>query len=74
MQSRAGKEIPPDYRKIVNLQIDELGWRYNAGKKHPTLYPADPNQPPLTVPTTPSDHRGLSNFKTALRQRGGALS
>lgn len=68
---RAGQEIPSDYREIVNYQIDRHGWRYDPGRKHPVLYPADPVQPILTVPTTPSDRRALRNFVSGVCRRGG---
>lgn len=73
MQSRAGKEIPREYRRIVNRLVDELGWRYQTGKNHPAVYPPDRGQPPLPVPTTPGDWRGLRNFKTSVRHRGGVV-
>lgn len=70
--ARAGREVPKDYREIVNYQIDRHGWRYDAtGKKHPVVYPADTGKPPLRVPTTPSDRRGLRNFIGEVRRRGG---
>lgn len=69
---RPGREIPKEYREIVNYQIDRHGWRYDAtGKKHPVLYPADVAQPALRVPTTPSDQRALRNFRAGVRRCGG---
>lgn len=69
---KAGREIPREYREIVNYQVEHLGWRYDAsGKGHATLYPADKTQRPITVPGTPGDRRSLPNFIAQVRRAGG---
>jgi hypothetical protein len=70
---RPGREIPQDYREIVEHLITVQGWRYDKrGKGHPVLYPADRSQPQLRVPTTPTrDARAIKNFVADIRRRGG---
>lgn len=69
---RPGREIPKEYREIVEYLIDQHGWRYSAsGKGYPKLYPSDPAMPMMTIPKTPSDRRGLRNFISAVRRAGG---
>ena len=54
--------------------VDNQGWRYDAGRGrggHPMLFPADPAQPPLALPTTPGDRRALANAIAQVRRRGG---
>lgn len=72
---RAGREIPKDYRAIINHLIDTQGWRYKVRKGgHPVLYPANRQHAPITMPGSPSDHRALDNFKAAVRRAGGRLT
>lgn len=72
MSDRPGREIPKEYREIAEELVTNQGWRYDAsGKRHPVLYPPDASAPPLRVPTTPSDRRGLKNFEADVRRRGG---
>lgn len=72
MSDRAGKEVPKEYRAIVNHQVDRFGWRYDAsGKGYPQLYPTDRTKRPIAVPKTPSDHRGIKNFIGKVRNAGG---
>lgn len=71
-----GGELPKDYREIVEHLVRSQGWRYDNGSKrggHPMLYPADVNQRPLAVPTTPGEHRALNNWRSEVRKRGGQL-
>lgn len=69
---RPGKEIPKEYREIVDHQISAYGWRYDpTGKGYPKLYPADRTKRPIAVPKTPSDRRGIKNFAAQIRQAGG---
>jgi hypothetical protein len=71
MSDRPGREIPKEYREIVAHQIRTLGWRYDVGGRHPKLWPADRAFNFIPVPTTPSDHRALRNFTSAVRRAGG---
>lgn len=71
MSELAGKEIPKDYRDIVNHQIEHLGWRYEKGGRHPKLYPADITKSPITLASTPSDYRAIKNFIAQIRRAGG---
>lgn len=66
-----GKEIPKEYREVVAELVRNQGWRYDPKRRHPVLYPEDRSQSPMTVPSTPSDRRGLLNFLTDVRKRGG---
>lgn len=70
-EQRPGRELPKEYREIALDLVIHQGWRYRYQGRHPKLYPADPTQSIMTVPTTPSDQRALRNFIAALRQRGG---
>lgn len=74
MGDRPGREIPKEYRAIIERLVDDQGWRYDAsGKGHPKLYPADPTQPQISVPTTPGDRRSLNNFRASVRRAGGMI-
>lgn len=67
-----GREIPKEYREIVQFQISTFGWRYDtSGKGHPVLIPADITMRKIAVPTTPGDRRGLLNFISLVRRSGG---
>lgn len=68
---RPGRELPKDYRKVVDELVTNQGWRYSKGKRHPTLYPANRAQSPVVLASTPSDRRGFNNFVATIRQRGG---
>lgn len=58
-----------DLDKLV-LAAENAGWRTEkrAGK-HPVLYPNN-DHPPIPVPISLSDHRGLMNFRSYLRKAG----
>ena len=71
MDERPGREISKEYREIAQHLVDAQGWRYRTGKRHPKLYPAEPTQSPIPVPTTPSDRRSLKNFVSQVRRAGG---
>lgn len=73
MGDRPGREIPQEYREVVEHLINNRGWRYdNQRKGHPTLYPADRNQTPYQVPTTPNRNpRAWKNWVSGIRRRGG---
>lgn len=70
---RPGRELPKEYREIVHDLVTSQGWRYQyrPGSRHPKLFPADRTQPPITVPTTPSEQRALRNFIAQVRRAGG---
>lgn len=68
---KPGRELPKDFRIIALELTGNQGWRYRINRGHGMLYPADPAQPVLIVPTTPSDHRALRNFIADVRRRGG---
>lgn len=70
---RPGREIPKEYREVVEFLVDVEGWRYDAsGKGHPVLYPSDRTKPALRVPTTPGRNpRGWQNWLAEVRRRGG---
>ncbi len=69
---RPGREILKEYREVVAELIDHQGWRYDcSGKGRPHLYPADPAQPPISVPKTPqlpAQPRGLPTQDQATRR------
>ena len=73
MADQPGREIPKDYREVATYLVTVLGWRYKAGRRghHSMLYPADPTQPVLSIPSTPSDARAFANFLANVRRRGG---
>ena len=59
-----------DIDKLV-LAAQQAGWRIEKSPgKHQVLYPADPSKPPVTVPISLSDHRGLANLRSYLRKSG----
>ncbi len=70
-----GRELAQaNFREVAQELVNNQGWRYDVGRKrggHPTLYPVDPAQAPLSVPTTPSDHRAFRNWLSDVRRRGG---
>ena len=64
--------LKKDLHRIIE-EIQRQGWRVRLGKKHFMAYPADPSQPPIGLPTTPSDRRALANIVADLRRRGAIL-
>lgn len=70
---RPGREIPKEYREVVTYLIGNEGWSYKKaiGKGYPKLLPADPSQPPIRVPKTPSSQRTYSNWLAEIRRKGG---
>jgi hypothetical protein len=59
---------------VVKELVVNQSWRYrNASGRggHPMVYPPDPAQPPLAVPTTPGDRRSFANWVSQVRHRGG---
>ena len=73
MTERLGREVPKDYREVITHLIDEEGWTYRTprGAGYPQLLPADPAQPPIKVPKTPSSQRTLRNWLADIRRKGG---
>ena len=73
MTDKPGRELPKDFRAIAAELVDNQGWTYRLSNRggHPMLFPADKNQPPIPVPTSPSDVRGIKNFRSQIRRRGG---
>lgn len=59
----ASKEI----RELVR-ELESQGWRVEATRKHLRAYP--PTGSPVTLPSTPSDHRAFANTIALLRARG----
>jgi len=60
VSDRPGREIPKEYREIVNHQIDQHGWRYDATRKgHPQLIPA------ATAPSARSRPRPATSAASA---------
>jgi hypothetical protein len=68
-----GREIPKEYREVVISLLRTEGWRYDAsGKRHPVLYPPDPEKPAVRIPTTPSrSPRAFQNWLAEVRRSGG---
>jgi predicted RNA binding protein YcfA (HicA-like mRNA interferase family) len=67
-----GKELPKEFREVATELVANQGWRYSRQHgRHPVLYPADRTMAPVTVPTTPGDHRALRNWLSEVRRRGG---
>ena len=60
-----------DYREIVAELVDNQGWRYEIGKGHPKLFPADRRHGPIIIPTTPGDTRSFKNTIGYIRRSGG---
>lgn len=67
---RPGKEIPPDYKKVVVYLIDVHEWRYIYKGNHPKLYPPDTAMGQISVPTTPGDVRSWRNFVAQVKRTG----
>lgn len=66
---------PKEYRDIINLLIDEQGWRFVEGKsgsKH-KFYPPERRFRAVTVPNTPSSHGSFLSFVNVLRRRGAEI-
>jgi hypothetical protein len=62
------------FHPIVKAQVEQLGWRYDAGASrsgHPRLFPKDTSKPPLAIPGSPSDPRSFRNFVSLVRRNGG---
>lgn len=66
-----GREIPKEYREVVEHLVRQQGWRYRTGGRHSMLFPADPEQRPMAVPGTPGDNRAFRNWLSDVRRRGG---
>lgn len=59
-----------DIDVLVKAAID-AGWEVTqSAGKHPVLYPPNKDFPPIAVPISLSDWRGLANFRSRLRQAG----
>lgn len=72
MDRQPGRELPKEFRAIVQELVANQQWRYRwEGGRHPMLFPADRTKSPLAVPTTPGDQRAIRNFITDVRKRGG---
>jgi hypothetical protein len=73
LSDRPGREVPKDYREVITHLIDDQGWNYQKprGGGYPQLRPADPAQPPIKVPRTPSAQRTFSNWLADIRRKGG---
>jgi hypothetical protein len=70
---RPGRELGKDFLKVARELVDNQGWRYQFGKGHPKLFPADRTYPPIVFPTTASDHRAFKNFTAMVRRCGGKV-
>jgi hypothetical protein len=60
-------------KKIIKNLIKDLeaqGWRVEPTTKGIMAFPPNPEFSPVTVHTTSSDHRWVSNAESTLRQRG----
>ncbi|WP_152691021.1 hypothetical protein [Jiangella alkaliphila] len=69
---RPGREIPKEYREVIDYQISQHGWWYeHPANRQPRVYPADRSKPPIVLASTPSDRRALKNFVAAVRRAGG---
>lgn len=66
--SRLGRP-PKELRSMVRA-AEAQGWEYTPSKRgrHPKL--CKPGHRPIPVPLSPSDWRGLRNFRALLRQSG----
>ena len=54
-----------DIRKVVRNLISR-GWGLKAGKKHCCII--SPTGRKVTIPSTPSDHRAIYNFRSDVRK------
>lgn len=69
-----GKELPKDLRALATELVVRQGWRYDDGRRrggHPMLFPADSSKGPVTLSTTPGDHRAFRNTVSRVRHAGG---
>jgi hypothetical protein len=73
MSDRPGRELPKDWRAIADRLVTEQGWRYEYGKNHARLYPADKTKAPITFSVTASDYRAFKNFVAQVRRSGGKV-
>ena len=71
---RAGREVPREYRDLVNDLVDNQGWRYdNQRRGHPMVFPADKSAKAIPVPGTPGDNRSFKNWVAQVRRAGGKI-
>jgi hypothetical protein len=73
MSSTPGRELAKEWREIADRLVREQGWRYEHGRKHATLYPADKSRRPIVFSVTPSDHRAFKNWIALIRRSGGDI-
>ncbi len=74
MTDRPGKEIPKDYREVIEHLIDNEGWTYRKarGGGYPQLSPADPSRGTIRVPKTPQTRGNrFPNWISQIRRAGG---
>jgi hypothetical protein len=55
-----------DFNVLVK-QLVRMGWTFRRGGRHGRLI-SPHGGPTLTVPSSPSDHRALQNFRRDVRQ------
>lgn len=72
---RPGKEIPPEYKELLEPLWEEPGWSYaprneNGGGK-PRV--RNPEGTQYVLSNTPSDVRGIRNVRAALRRLGAKI-
>ena len=59
-----------EIRELIR-ELEHQGWRVTqAGSGHFLAWPPDTEVRPVTIPSTPSDHRWKLNTMTALRRAG----
>ena len=51
---------------VLVKQLVRMGWAFKRGAKHGRLSSPE-GGPALTVPSSPSDHRALQNFRRDVR-------
>lgn len=60
----------PAINLLITKAWDAGWWCVKAGSGHIKCYPPDPEKPMVTLPSSPSDHRGIKNVRRYLRRSG----
>lgn len=72
---RPGKEMPKEWRDLIEPLITEQGWAYyprnNSGRGKPRVI--SPTGKTVSLASTPSDVRAVLNAKATLKQNGAVL-
>lgn len=63
--------MPKEFMRLIRPYLDAGVLTLRDGAKHKCVVRSDGHK--LTVPSSPSDHRSLLNFKAQIRRFAGTL-